>query len=85
VLKTFDKFKAWLVVHGDMMQSYDFEIYAPTCAWSSTIQMVLMLALTWGWTTCTNGVIVVPEPCETALMDANCMPLEGIEVNRKRV
>ncbi|CAB9527593.1 Retrovirus-related Pol polyprotein from transposon [Seminavis robusta] len=52
---SFDKFKARLVVRGDLMSKsgdYNFETYAPTCAWS-TIRMVLILALTWGWTTCT--------------------------------
>ena len=47
-----DKFKARIVVRGDLMKSYDFETHAPTCAWS-TIRMVLILALTWGWYTCT--------------------------------
>ena len=41
-----------MVVLGDLMDSYDFETYAATCAWS-TIQMVLILALTWGWTIAT--------------------------------
>ena len=47
-----DKRKARLVVRGDRMTGYDFETHAPTCAWS-TIRMVLILALTWGWMTCT--------------------------------
>lgn len=50
---SFDKFKARIVVRGDLMKdSYDFETHAPTCAWS-TIRMVLILALTWKWQTCT--------------------------------
>jgi hypothetical protein len=49
---TFEKFKARIVVRGDLMHNYDFETHAPTCQWS-VIRMVLILALTWGWTTCT--------------------------------
>jgi len=49
---TLDKFKARLVVRGDMIKGYDFETNAPVCAWS-TVRMVMILALTWGWTTCT--------------------------------
>ena len=47
-----DKFKARIVVRGDLMKDYDFETHAPTCAWS-TIRMVLILSLMWNWTTCT--------------------------------
>jgi Reverse transcriptase (RNA-dependent DNA polymerase) len=47
-----DKFKARLVVRGDMMKNYDFETFAPTCAWS-TIRMILILTIAWSWITCT--------------------------------
>ena len=47
-----DKYKSRLCVRGDLMHGYDFETHAPTCSWS-TIRMVLILALTWGWITCT--------------------------------
>ena len=49
---TLDKFKARLVVAGNKMESYGFETYSPVCAWS-TVRMILILALTWGWATCT--------------------------------
>jgi hypothetical protein len=49
---SFDKFKSRIVVRGDLMKGYDFETHAPTCAWS-TIRMVMILALTWEWHTCT--------------------------------
>ena len=44
------KFKSRIVVRGDLMQGYDFETHSPTCAWS-TVRMVLILAITWGWIT----------------------------------
>ena len=47
-----DKFKARLVIAGNRMQSYGFETFAPVCAWS-TVRILLVLALTWGWHTCT--------------------------------
>ena len=47
-----DKYKARITVRGDLMKSYGFETYSAVCAWS-TIRLVLTLALTWGWTTCT--------------------------------
>ena len=47
-----DKYKSRIVVRGDLMRSYGFETYSAVCAWS-TIRMVLVLALTWGWITCT--------------------------------
>lgn len=47
-----DKFKGRITVRGDLMKSYGFDTFAPVCAWS-TIRMVLILSLTWGWTTCT--------------------------------
>ena len=47
-----DKFKARITVRGDLMKSYGFETYSAVCAWS-TIRMVLILALSWEWTTCT--------------------------------
>jgi hypothetical protein len=49
---TLDKFKARITVRGDLMKSYGFETFSAVCAWS-TVRMVLILALTWGWTTCT--------------------------------
>jgi Reverse transcriptase (RNA-dependent DNA polymerase) len=49
---TIDKFKARLVVRGDMMKSYEFDTFAPTCAWS-TIRMILVLTISWSWITCT--------------------------------
>ena len=49
---TLDKFKARITVRGDMMESYGFETFSAVCAWS-TVRMILVLALTWGWTTCT--------------------------------
>ena len=47
-----DKFKSRVVCRGDLMKNYGFETFSAVCAWS-TIRMVLVLALTWGWTTCT--------------------------------
>jgi hypothetical protein len=47
-----DKFKARLVVRGDLMKDFDFETHAPVCAWS-TIRMMLILSITWAWCTCT--------------------------------
>jgi len=47
-----DKFKARIVVRGDLMHGYEFQTHSPVCAWS-TIRMVLILALTWEWHTCT--------------------------------
>jgi hypothetical protein len=49
---SFDKFKARLVVRGDMMKGYDFETFAPVAGWS-TIRMMLSLSLMWAWFTCT--------------------------------
>jgi Reverse transcriptase (RNA-dependent DNA polymerase) len=49
---TIDKYKARLVVRGDLMKNYDFETFAPTCAWS-TIRMILTLVMSWGWISCT--------------------------------
>ena len=49
---TIDKYKGRLVVRGDLMKDYDFETHAPVASWS-TIRMVLILSLAWGWHTCT--------------------------------
>jgi Reverse transcriptase (RNA-dependent DNA polymerase) len=49
---TIDKYKARLVVRGDLMKNYDFETFAPTCAWS-IIRMILTLVMSWGWILCT--------------------------------
>ncbi len=49
---TLDKFKARITVRGDLTKSYGFETFSAVCAWS-TVRMILILALTWGWTTCT--------------------------------
>ena len=46
-----DKFKARLVVAGNQMKGHDFETFSPVCAWS-TVRMMLVLALVWGWVTC---------------------------------
>ena len=47
-----DKLKSRLTVRGDMMGNYNFETFAPVCAWS-TVKLVLILAISWGWKTCT--------------------------------
>ena len=49
---TLEKFKSRLVVAGNRMDSYDFETFAPVAAWS-TVRMIMILALAWGWYTCT--------------------------------
>ncbi len=52
---TIDKHKGRLVVRGDRMRGSefdDYETHAPVSAWS-TIRMVLILSLAWGWHTCT--------------------------------
>ena len=45
-----DKFKARIVVRGDLMEDYDFETKADVAQWSS-VRMILILSITWGWHT----------------------------------
>ena len=49
---TLDRRKARITVRGDLMKSYGFETFSAVCAWS-TVRMILVLAITWDWTTCT--------------------------------
>lgn len=49
---TLDKMKGRVVVRGDLMDEYQYDTHSPVCAWSS-IRIVLILSLLWGWHTCT--------------------------------
>lgn len=83
-----DKFKARITVRGDLMKSYGFETYSPVCSWSS-IKLVLTMALTWNWTTCTCDYsnafihskldtpvwIQIPKGYESASTERTCLKL----------